>query len=27
MSVMQGATSKLARTLAAIRDQKEQEAA
>jgi large subunit ribosomal protein L10 len=27
MSVMQGATSKLARTFAAIRDQKEQEAA
>jgi large subunit ribosomal protein L10 len=27
MSVIQGATSKLARTLAAIRDQKEQEAA
>ena len=27
MSVMQGATSKLARTLAAVRDQKEQEAA
>ena len=27
MSVMQGATSKLARTLSAIRDQKEQEAA
>jgi large subunit ribosomal protein L10 len=27
MSVMQGATSKLARTLAALRDQKEAEAA
>jgi large subunit ribosomal protein L10 len=27
MSVMQGATSKFVRTLAAVRDQKEQEAA